>query len=959
MKVVESFPPVPDFVEDEWEDSRGQNSSEETVMMPMFRVTVMEGDFSVQSDFLVPEAHPIDMVLESRSWMDDVSSAARTDGDDEMRREMERLVYAEKELRHEIRGAAELHEKGIAESAWDGPSKILTRKIEIDLIEGDARDSRDSSQPSDEACNGEEEESSEQDISEDLLLPSFIMRSQTKHKTEEPGIQGSPRDGEKAYYGMIVRGKKPPKGSPGYPTLIHRIPEECSEDISTGVKNHTDDCQSICDDPSLTLSALMVQESAGKEANELLSTDQGFGNTTEECDEEREEAPTTMSDWAVKIALQMPDLEWGRNKDLFEEELFWEDGFWKSASENPDDGEAYSQNGSERGNVSTPSGDSNKEEVELSSVLEYKEDPREQNQSYRPEWERSHDSNSCLEISNSDEGWTEEWKSPCLVSEPCVDALSFQLEENIHDEKSPAGDLQSHLDMEDTFLRGDDEDNKSWCTFRRSVLIIAVHVFFIVVGFMLLAKFIKISGNPTYQPYPSPGNDECIDSLEYQLSVNSSKRGTFRGTTPKKSTCHESDHENVWYSVIGTGGPLFASTAETKADLSISLLTGSCDDLDCIGDSDGSSVAWTSQSGSIYHLLVHGEPSADKEFSISLGETTLNNSACEKSTSILFPVDGGRISVAGTIDPQTESDHALITCDFVSDAGAGAWYSLLGNGSYMTASICAGSIGASESHIRLFSGPCSDLECVSDHSDPTSPIEPRTSVSWVSKQEETYRIHVSSLGMNKVDFELCIDQSEIGVTCEASIPVFFDTDDGSIDIYGNTGESQTHSFVSNETELGSIYCNGGSLMSSSVMWYSIVGTGHPIAATTCGENGENVTAIFDVMTGRCNALECISNGTTASCGASGQQYLEWDTVLGLQYWIVVSSDTPQGSGRFILNLRSAGGIIEQDEENFNLPVTTTDKTPTPSIWIYVLLAGIFAAFALIAWKWRRLKRIRG
>jgi hypothetical protein len=849
MKVVEFLPSVPpDVNEYEWEDSRGdQISSEEAVMMSTFRVTVMEGDVSVQSDFLVPEAHPIDMVLESRSWMDDVSSAGRTD-DDEMRREMERLAYGEKELRREIQEAAELHEKVIMKSGRDRSTKIDMRKIDVAMIERDARDSVNSSQPSDEACDGGEE-SSEREISEDPLLHSIGMPLQTHHQTEECDIEDTLRIHQEENHDMNVRGIDPPEGSSECLTSSHQRTEECLEEISADAKVDTDDYRSTYDDPSLTLSGIAAQESVGQERIEMQSNDEGFGNITNEYDEEREDAPSSMSDWAVKFALQMPDLERGRSpQDLFEEEFFWEDGFWKSSWHSRETGKADTsmlkkQKRTQVGDVcitSVPSEDNNKKEFKLNIIPEKNDGVSAQNQSSSKASQGSNDSS--LDDSSSEEGWTDEWNPSSPSSERDVEELSFSVDQTIYDEHRIVGGLQSTNETEDNVMPDDNQDNKVWCTFRRTVLIIAVHLSLIVIGFITLAQFIKINGDPRYNEAPS------------------------------------------------------------------------------------------------------------------------DNSACEKSTTILFPSANGHISISGRLDPSTASDSSLIGCDFVADVGVGAWYSLLGNGKYITLSICDGSMGALETHLRLFSGPCSNLECVADHTDPSSPIEPISSISWLSKQDETYFILVSSLvAENEIDFELCLDQSETGGTCEASIRAsFFTTDDGSIDINGNIEEVETgRSFVSNETGLASVSCNGGSMMSTSLKWYSIVGTGNPIIASTCKDIGESFSAIFEVMSGSCDGLECINNGTTISCGSTGQQYLQWDTVLGLVYWIVVSGDKPGSYGGFSLNILSAVSVGEQDDQNVNLPVTTVDESPTSSIWFYAMLVGIFAAFALIAWRWRRLKQIFG
>jgi subtilisin-like proprotein convertase family protein len=93
----------------------------------------------------------------------------------------------------------------------------------------------------------------------------------------------------------------------------------------------------------------------------------------------------------------------------------------------------------------------------------------------------------------------------------------------------------------------------------------------------------------------------------------------------------------VWYTVVGTGSPIVASTCEISLfpgsadyDTKISVYCGTCDELTCVAGNDDeagcnfhSETNWCSQFGATYYVYVHGFGTATGNFELALWDTGL------------------------------------------------------------------------------------------------------------------------------------------------------------------------------------------------------------------------------------------------------------------------------------------------------------------------------------------------
>ncbi len=141
-----------------------------------------------------------------------------------------------------------------------------------------------------------------------------------------------------------------------------------------------------------------------------------------------------------------------------------------------------------------------------------------------------------------------------------------------------------------------------------------------------------IGGNVAFNiscPVLAPINDLVCNALS--ISCGSSVSGTTIGSTNSGTgeggACGTSQTmPGVWYTVTGNGDQMTASLCATAWDSKISVFSGNCSTLTCVGGNDDSgpvcattaaSYSWVSNPGTVYYILVHGY-SLNNTFSLNL-----------------------------------------------------------------------------------------------------------------------------------------------------------------------------------------------------------------------------------------------------------------------------------------------------------------------------------------------------
>ena len=127
-----------------------------------------------------------------------------------------------------------------------------------------------------------------------------------------------------------------------------------------------------------------------------------------------------------------------------------------------------------------------------------------------------------------------------------------------------------------------------------------------------------------------PENDLCEDAIRVSVpgfAVGGTETATIDDEFPFCGTSITAP--GVWYSVIGTGNTITATTCSefTEYDTKISVYCFSCADPICVGGNDDdcdmfgglhSTVTWCSQEGTEYLILVHGFGDLTGGFNLSV-----------------------------------------------------------------------------------------------------------------------------------------------------------------------------------------------------------------------------------------------------------------------------------------------------------------------------------------------------
>ena len=122
-------------------------------------------------------------------------------------------------------------------------------------------------------------------------------------------------------------------------------------------------------------------------------------------------------------------------------------------------------------------------------------------------------------------------------------------------------------------------------------------------------------------PPPTPPANDDVCSAE-SITCNSLTSGTtVNATTDGVATCGTTQGQpGVWYRISGNGDDYVASLCNTSWDSKISIYSGTCSSLTCVGGVDdngpsctgtAASYSWSSVAGEVYYILVHSYSSTN------------------------------------------------------------------------------------------------------------------------------------------------------------------------------------------------------------------------------------------------------------------------------------------------------------------------------------------------------------
>jgi F0F1-type ATP synthase assembly protein I len=383
---------------------------------------------------------------------------------------------------------------------------------------------------------------------------------------------------------------------------------------------------------------------------------------------------------------------------------------------------------------------------------------------------------------------------------------------------------------------------------------------------------------PIYNPGDNEYNNECGEAFGIEGAIGAPIIGsTKNATTDHVDACDiiSSNGQGVWYRMAGDDRRMMASTCDdTFFDTQISIFIGDCGGLKCIagndqmscGNGDQSMVAWYAESGVEYLIYVHGHRKSSGLFQLAVNPME-DNDYCEKATSI----DAYSDPVFGSTRGATNDE--AIHCGTARQSAAGVWYTTLGTGDIISASVLTEDTTSFRGQVSLFKGDdCGNLDCVDGSIIGFG--------AWESERNAKYFILVHGQGILEGDFRLHLGRlpgipPREGDYCQAleAAPIL------------TAGSSSSGS-----TKGAPIYhvASCGNLVFSTAggTWFKTVGTGGASSVSTCYDT-TNFDTQISVFTGTCDGLECIAGNDQASeCDGST---VSWFTLKGEEYFILGKS----------------------------------------------------------------------
>ncbi|MHC4989828.1 MAG: hypothetical protein ACYTGC_02515, partial [Planctomycetota bacterium] len=280
-------------------------------------------------------------------------------------------------------------------------------------------------------------------------------------------------------------------------------------------------------------------------------------------------------------------------------------------------------------------------------------------------------------------------------------------------------------------------------------------------------------GDPIECLPPPAMNDDCENATPIEgegIFAFDNSAATTDGPPDPLCDVFDSDQveNDVWFCWTApcTGDVRIQTCGLTSVDTKIAAYDGcACGEgigpiLACNDDACGfqSSIQIPVVEGGQYLIRIGTFPGATGGFG-SFDITCVvipDNDECENAIAL-----DGPGTVSGTTD--------FAGVDFAPDCGSagtpsagGVWYSLVGDGTTWTVSLCEGT--GYDSKLSVYCGDCGDLACV-DGNDDACGLQ--SEVTWCSQAGANYLILVHGFGGATGDFELTLSSDDM--PCDATV----------------------------------------------------------------------------------------------------------------------------------------------------------------------------------------------
>jgi hypothetical protein len=357
------------------------------------------------------------------------------------------------------------------------------------------------------------------------------------------------------------------------------------------------------------------------------------------------------------------------------------------------------------------------------------------------------------------------------------------------------------------------------------------------------------------------------------------------------SLVDSSSAPSMWYSVIGSGSGIRASTCNTESGFvaRLAVYIGDCENLICIdgGDEncgDQSSVAWFGEDGTEYFILVEGLESRVGEFNLTLQEV-LTASSSDCNSPFLVPLDG--VSIIGSTENAQIEDVGF--CQNTDLAAPSAWYSVQGTGATMVASTC-NSQSDNFSKLEIYSGSCSSLSCpnVTKYS-----CGNQMQLTWVSSPDEVYLLQVYGSGNPGEDiFALEVEEVPVNYECVGAADL----------IVASTVRGTTKAPAVD----GATGCSDSNEHGA---WYKIDPRADlNLTLSACSDITNFLPQLSLYQGSTCGQLSCVAVNNGIPCGDGS--FITWNASSSEVYYLLVQGAGSTEFGNFELTLGIENDICD-------------------------------------------------
>ena len=278
---------------------------------------------------------------------------------------------------------------------------------------------------------------------------------------------------------------------------------------------------------------------------------------------------------------------------------------------------------------------------------------------------------------------------------------------------------------------------------------------------------------------------------------------------------------------------------------------------------------------------------------LELGEPPVNDLCANAVDLGALPVT----SLESSIGALTDID---VPCGVDSGPFHNVWYSVIGTGGTLTATVCSIDTTIDDTKISVFCGDCDGLVCVTGNDDDCDIgiNEFLSTVTWCSAIGQVYIITVGGVDSATATgaFEISVTDAEDScgdpVDCVIEPPDNDDCTDAElvtldVSVVGNNAGATADPVPFCDTD-----------PAGHGVWYKIVGNGNELTASTCGAGTDFDTKIMVFCD--CDTFTCVG-GNDDFCDLKSE--VTWCSDSGTTYYVLVGGfdDSTFGNYEFVVN----------------------------------------------------------